>query len=79
MDTSLTTVSKKLMTDSNQNTKGRPRIPEDEQLKPRFTLNLSDNDNELFEKAVEATGGKRSSLARQGVMSLTRRILNIPE
>lgn len=72
----------KFMTDNtkpHQTSKGRPRTPDSDQLKPRFTLNLSDVDNELFERAVEASGGRRSSLARQGVISIAKKILNMPE
>lgn len=82
MVTSQTTMPAIFMTDrtkQNKTSKGRPRTPDSDQLKPRFTLNLSDIDNELFEKAVEASGGRRSSLARQGVISIAKKILNIPE
>ena len=63
------------MSSENQRSKGRPTTPENEQLKPRFTLNLSDEDNATFEKAVILSGRKRSSLAREGVMTIANKIL----
>jgi metal-responsive CopG/Arc/MetJ family transcriptional regulator len=47
---------------------GRPSIESEHQLKPRFTLNLSDTDYARFQDAVHKSRMKRSEFARKAIL-----------
>jgi hypothetical protein len=56
--------------------RGRPGIDESKQLKPRFTLNLSDDDYNNFIQVQRDRGIKKSALARIFVSHMTTEFMN---
>lgn len=48
--------------------RGAPQKSDEDKLHPRFTLNLDDEQNKIFENAVKLTGKKRSLFAREAVV-----------
>jgi ribosome-binding protein aMBF1 (putative translation factor) len=60
---------------TNQAVQGRPKVGEDKKRKPRFTMNLNDDEFELVKKASESSGQSQASLARSSIIKLSKEIL----
>ena len=58
--------------------RGAPQKSDEDKLQPRFTLNLNDEQNQIFEDAVKLTGKKRSSFARDAVVQASIQAINPP-
>jgi hypothetical protein len=55
---------------------GRPKVEHENQLKPRFTLNISDIDFERFKVAVRKSKMKRSEFARKAILNAINETLS---
>lgn len=58
--------------------RGAPQKSDEDKLQPRFTLNLNDEQNQIFEDAVKLTGKKRSSFARDAVVQASIQAIKYP-
>ena len=58
--------------------RGAPQKSDEDKLHPRFTLNLNDEQNQIFEDAVKLTGKKRSLFAREAVVQASIQAVNPP-
>ena len=55
--------------------RGAPTKPDGQKLQPRFTLNMTDQQNEIFEKAVNIVSVKRSAFARNALLDAAKKVL----
>ena len=57
-------------------TQGRPKVANKQKRKPRFTVNLNDEELLLIQKASDACGQSQASLARTALIKEAKLILN---
>ena len=54
---------------------GRPKVANKQKRKPRFTVNLNDEEFSLIQEASEACGQSQASLARTALIKEAKTIL----